>query len=98
MFFKSDIQTDAIRFSLHRFLLRKLERFPRSPKMCIQDLFDMLDVDGKGHLSLVEFADGLLNLLTPHGSEMVQIHSPHLPIYISLPLSHSLSLSLSLSL
>ena len=56
----------------------------------------MLDVDGKGHLSLVEFADGLLNLLTPHGSEMVQIHSPHLPIYISLPLSHSLSLSLSL--
>lgn len=30
----------------------------------MEDLFDMLDVDGKGHLSLVEFADGLLNLLT----------------------------------
>ncbi|CAK8993848.1 Cation channel sperm-associated protein 1 (CatSper1) [Durusdinium trenchii] len=30
----------------------------------MEGLFDMLDVDGKGHLSLVEFADGLLNLLT----------------------------------
>ena len=29
-----------------------------------EDLFDMLDVDGKGEISQVEFADGLLNLLT----------------------------------
>ena len=29
-----------------------------------EDLFDMLDVDGKGEISQIEFADGLLNLLT----------------------------------
>ena len=31
----------------------------------LEDLFDMLDVEGKGQLDLVEFSDGLLNLLTP---------------------------------
>ena len=35
--------------------------FPYDPR---EDLFDMLDVDGKGEISQVEFADGLLNLLT----------------------------------
>ncbi|CAJ1341529.1 unnamed protein product [Effrenium voratum] len=30
----------------------------------LEDLFDMLDVEGKGVLTQVEFADGLLNLLT----------------------------------
>jgi len=30
----------------------------------LEDLFDMLDVDGRGQLSLVEFADGFLGLLT----------------------------------
>ncbi|OLP86720.1 Cation channel sperm-associated protein 1 [Symbiodinium microadriaticum] len=30
----------------------------------LEDLFDMLDVEGRGEISQVEFADGLLNLLT----------------------------------
>lgn len=30
----------------------------------LEDLFDMLDVEGKGTLTQAEFADGLLNLLT----------------------------------
>eukprot|EP00913_Durusdinium_trenchii_P025019 g23484.t1 len=33
------------------------------------ELFDMLDVEGKGTLTQIEFADGLLNLLTPLGND-----------------------------
>ena len=42
---------------------------PRAPHGfgSLQDLFDMLDVDGKGTLTSTEFADGLLQLLTRLG-------------------------------